>query len=966
MNKTKLRFAPLVAALVAGAATMTASTRDAFAVGQATGRILGTVIEQQTQAPVPGALVSLTGGTGVHMKTQTQENGSYEFDAVPPGTYDMVLTYEGLKPVKRRVSVYGDQATPLNIVWSAESSNEETTVVQEERHLTNPDSPQTGQTYSMDRANQLPIARSYQAVATQIPGVTVGGGNPSVKGAGSSDNRYLVNGLDLTDPVSNTFAANFQQDSLESVSVTTGGFEAKYNALGSIIAVQTRRGTNEFHGATSVYWSPNALVDYKTFGGQTYEGNRPWNYSSKKPEQGALELNVTAQGPIVKDHLFFNVGLQYGRSTSVQPAGAPTFLQSPSRVFTSIYPLVGVTFVPLDAHRFHAEFFGDPTSIDYADNATTAANSSTPYSQRFQGQGGYRGTLEWAWLAGKHVSTKVLVGYDQHKIESGPQGVQGIDAKDLTNGIAYSFAKPSHLNRDDSTTWNNLGDVHALTYRRRLQLDASITATGEAAGHHEAEFGVTTSFVQENEIDSQPGGNGGPNSKTSYGIAYTDQGGGPLDTGLCDLDPRINPASAAGNYTGNGCFRRTISRSNATFQSGNTFGVYLQDRYKPVKWLTLLPGIRWDSGTMRASDSTVSQTADGFGPRMSALGDLTGDGKTVLQASYGRTTQLPTLAGVLTYDQSRRNYQVIESYNSDTRRFEQAQTAGGADGTRLNFTRKAATSDELLLSFRRELTEGVLARVDYTYRYLRRQNESPEINAILDPTGTRVQGWVNGVPTRITESGFTARSVSQYSGVDFILEARTKNVEIQGGYTLSQSWGIAGSGAFDNPRFADFYQSYQSGVDTRHAVKSSTTVAFLDGFSLGLIVNWRSGVALSKAYPSADQASTIRRAPSGYDPGAYYNTGTSNPGQLGTYSDIRSWATFRSPDTFTANLLLAYDFEKLLKQHLIANVSVTNVLALQSATSVNGTETTPGSNQYGLAAGRQGFRSVQLGLRYEF
>lgn len=965
MNKTKLRFAPFVAALLAGTCTMVVSTRDAFAVGTATGRVIGTVIEQQTQSPVPGAVVTLSGGTGVHQKTQTQEDGTYEFATVPPGKYDLTLTYEGLKPIKRVVNVRADQAAPVNIVWSAESANEETMVVQEERHLTNPDSPQTGQTYSMDRTNELPMARQYQSVANQIPGVTSGGGNPSVKGAGSADNRYLVNGLDTTDPVSNTFSANYQQDALESVSVTTGGFEAKYNALGSIIAVQTRRGTNEFHGAASVYWTPRALVDYKTFGAQTFEGDKPWNYSAKKPEQGAIEANVSAQGPIIKDHLFFNVGLQYGRSTSVQPAGAPRFVQAPSRVFTSIYPLGGLTFVPVDAHRFHVEFFGDPTTIDYADNSSASANSSTPYSQRFQNQGGYRATAEWSWLASKHVSTKVLVGYQQTRIEGGSQGVQGIDSKDLINGVPYNFQRAQHINADDSTSWFN-NAAYFETFRRRMQIEGSITATFDAAGHHEAEYGVQTSIVQQNEIDSQTGGSSKKGDNTGFGIGYTDRGGGPLDSGLCDMDPGLNPAVSSGTYTGAGCFQRTISRSQASYQSGNTFGSYIQDRYKPVKWLTLLPGVRWDIGTMRASNSTVSQSASGWGPRMSVLADLTGDGKTVLQASYGRTTQLPTLAGVLTYDQARRNFAVVEQYNANSRRFEFLQTQGGADGTRINTNSHAATNDELLLSARREVTDGVLARIDYTYRYLRRQYESPEINGIMDPTGTRLVGFVNGIPTRIYDAGFTASSVSQYSGVDLILEAKAKDFEVQGGYTLSQSWGNAGSGAFDNPRFADFYQSYQSGVDTRHAIKTSTNYHLLGGFVIGLVVNWRSGVAQSKSYSSSDGASTIRRAPAGYDPGAYYNTGTSNPGQLGTYSDIRSWTSFRSPDLFTANLMLTYDFEKILKQHLIANASVSNVLALYPAGAIASAEGAPGTTQFGLASGRQSLRSVQLGLRYEF
>lgn len=966
MNRTaKLRIAPIIAALVAGATSLVATTRDAYAVGQAEGRVTGTVIEAQTQAPVPGAKITLYGGSGVKKSTQTDEEGAFEIGAVPPGTYELVVSYEGMKPIKRRVVVNPDAATPVNIVWSAEATEEETTVVEEERRLTNPDSPQTGMIMSMDRQNRMPMARQYQSVAAQVPGVTVGGGNPNVKGARSSSNRYLVNGLDLTDPVTNTFSANFQQDALETVEVRTGGFEAKYNALGSIIAVQSRRGTNKYRVTSSAYWAPSFLVDYETYGPQVYDGNKPWDYSKERPVQGRYEVNLNSQGPIIKDRLFYNVGIQYLRSNAAQPAGPPRFVQAPPRVFTAYYLTAGLTFVPVDVHRIHAEVFADPTTIDYENNDGPSANASTPYSQAGRTQGGHRATIEWSWQANKHVSTKVLFGYNQTGLNVGPQGLRGIDPADLINGVPYNFNRPAHSNGDDGTVWFNTG-AHDVTTRRRYQLDASVTATGELAGRHEAEFGVQTAFIEQRRAVSFTGGTSGPDDITGFGVSYSDRGGGPLDRGLCDLDAYINPGVVDGNYTGEGCFQRTIGRSYAAHQSGNIFGVYIQDRYKPRKWLTILPGLRWDTGTVRATNSEVSVTANGFGPRLSIITDLTNDSKTIAQISYGRMTEMPTLGGVSAYDTARRNLTTIEQYNPETRRFEFFATAGGPQGARIRFDRVAASADEILLSLRRELAKGVLGRIDYTYRHLRRQFEGEEVNAIMDPTGTRTIGFVNGIPTRVTLYGFNPRSTASYSGVDFILETSSEHLELQGGYTLSQSWGTAASYPFDNPRMEPFYHSYQSGIDTRHQIKTATTYRFLDGFTLGLIVNWRSGVALAKAYPTAETGYTVRRAPMGYEPGVYYNTGTGNPGQLGTYSDIRSWTTFRSPDLFTVNVMLSYDFFKLIKQHVEAQLQVTNVLALQSAVGVNGSEGNPNTTQFGLASGRQGFRTITLGARYEF
>jgi hypothetical protein len=939
---------------------------DAYAIGQATGRVNGTVIEGQTQAAVPGATITISGGSGVMKRGQTTDDGSFEIGAIPPGVYDLVVTYEGLKPVRRRVVVNPDATTPVSIVWTAEAAAEETTVVEEERHLTNPDSPQTGQIYSTDRTNQLPLQRAYSAISTQVPGVTQGGQNPNVKGARLDNNRLLVNGLDITDPVTNRATAQFQMDALESVQLTTGGFEAKYNALGSITAVQTRRGTNQFHGSAAAYWAPTELVGYDTYGAQVYDGSKPWDYNAQRPTQGRWELNLNAQGPILKDHLFFNVGIRYERANAVQPAGPPRFVQAPSSVSESFYVLGGVTFVPVDAHRIHVEGFIDPQSIDYDGNTGASANSTHPYSQTGRYAGGRRGTVEWAWQANKSVATKIMVGANEADVETGPQGLRGIAASDLEGGVPYNFQRPAHTNSDDGTLWNNINTSHNRLRRRRFQLDASVTATGEAAGHHEIEFGVQSAFIEQRGQITYPGGTSGPDDPSGYGIAYTDRGGGPLTTGLCDMDPYVNPGALAGSYTGNGCYRRAYSRSFVSHTSGNTFGVYLQDRYKPRRWLTILPGLRWDTGTVRVTDSDVAFTAYGFGPRLSAIADLTGDQKTIAQVSYGRMTEMPSMSGVVFFDQTRRALTTVEQYNPNTRQFEYLQTTGGPQGARLSFDHTAASADEILLSGRREITKGLLARTDYTYRYIRREYEASEVNAIMDPTGTRTVGFVNGVPTRVLEYGYNPRSTATYSGVDFIVEARRDKLEVQGSYTLSWSWGTAGSFAFDNPRFLPFFQSYQAGIDTRHQIKSSTTYSPLPGFTIGLILNWRSGIAQAKIYPSNETGYGIRRAPVGYDPGSYYNTGTGNPNQLGTFSDVRSWTAFRSPDLLTANVMLAYDFYAILKQHFTVNLQINNILAIDTATAVNGNEGAPNTNQFGLAQTRQGFRSFTMGARYEF
>jgi hypothetical protein len=64
--------------------------------------------------------------------------------------------------------------------------------------------------------------------------------------------------------------------------------------------------------------------------------------------------------------------------------------------------------------------------------------------------------------------------------------------------------------------------------------------------------------------------------------------------------------------------------------------------------------------------------------------------------------------------------------------------------------------------------------------------------------------------------------------------------------------------------------------------------------------------------------------------------------------------------------MLTYDFDPLIHQHLILNLQINNVLALQTPTGISSTEGAPNTNTFGLANARQDFRTLTLGARYEF
>src|SRR5687767_8233444 len=63
--------------------------KAAYAVGEQSGRVKGTVIEAQTQAPVPGAQVKITGKNliGNARIVTTGDDGTFQVYELPPGPY---------------------------------------------------------------------------------------------------------------------------------------------------------------------------------------------------------------------------------------------------------------------------------------------------------------------------------------------------------------------------------------------------------------------------------------------------------------------------------------------------------------------------------------------------------------------------------------------------------------------------------------------------------------------------------------------------------------------------------------------------------------------------------------------------------------------------------------------------------------------------------------------------------------
>lgn len=337
-----------------------------------TGGIEGTVTDP-SGAAVPGAHLTLTGANLVGSKeADTDAKGYYHFTNVPPGTYDIKATATGFQNLDRgNLSVNVGQLPTVNLQLQIGTSTS-TVEVTGAAPLVDTSSTQNITDLSNTMLQNTPHGISYQSVIQFAPMArneplmgytnlmgTAGGGHGqgmggtggslpgsegnglsygySIGGGSDSENQYLINGQDTEELSGGYSNANLPFEFIDSISMKTSGIEAEYGgALGGVVNVITKSGSNNFHGAF-----------FMTYGGSSIDANNNNIFPQYNPlssgVSGAFDPNLqlyeprkdhftTAQpgfslgGPIVKDRLWFFAGFapEYSSIAKTVNFDAPT------------------------------------------------------------------------------------------------------------------------------------------------------------------------------------------------------------------------------------------------------------------------------------------------------------------------------------------------------------------------------------------------------------------------------------------------------------------------------------------------------------------------------------------------------------------------------------------------------------------------------------------------------------------
>jgi len=362
--------------------------RIAFAIGllasdalgqstsQANGTIQGVVFTADAdggRSVVPAAKISLDGP--VHVEVQTDNEGMFACNAVPPGSYRISAKATGLAATQN-VVVTAATVSEIALEMKIQAATESTTVTASAEPADTKEPSGTGTVGESAVRNMPNIDEQFQSLLPLIPGVVRGpNGLINMKGARTSQNGSLVNSADVTDPATGTTAINIPIDVVSSIHVLSTPYDPEYGKFtGAVSNVETRPGDfNKFRVSVQ-----NLLPRFRRIDGSIMG-------------IAAFSPRITFSGPLAKDHVAFTQSFEYRYERD--PVDSLPILQSWTRSenFNS-YTQLDFNISPKQTAT--ASFAIFPQRLDYYGLNTFTPQPSTPdLNER-----GYQGYLQHRYV----------------------------------------------------------------------------------------------------------------------------------------------------------------------------------------------------------------------------------------------------------------------------------------------------------------------------------------------------------------------------------------------------------------------------------------------------------------------------------------------------------------------------------------------------------------------------------------
>ena len=233
-----------------------------------TGKIKGVVKDKKTGEPLVGANILVK---GTNLGAATDINGNYFILRVPPGTYELVISYIGYRTITvKNIIVKTDLTTEVNVEMEPAEIQLEPVEITAEQKPIQKDITSTRRIISRQEMIDIP-GMEFSGDIFRIQGGVISGVIPQlltlpqgmqlqlrdesvkdihIRGGRGGDVLFLIDGMPVTHPLyGGRSVLELNVVDVSEVELLTGGFNAEYGqAQSGVVNIVTRGGSKTFTG----------------------------------------------------------------------------------------------------------------------------------------------------------------------------------------------------------------------------------------------------------------------------------------------------------------------------------------------------------------------------------------------------------------------------------------------------------------------------------------------------------------------------------------------------------------------------------------------------------------------------------------------------------------------------------------------------------------------------------------------
>jgi len=326
-----------------GVAMLFGCVNAASAQGVANAQLNGTVTDQSGGA-VAGASISVRNvSSNIAYTATSNDRGFYAIANLPPGNYELNASFTGFANYKQTgIVLEVGQVATINVGLQVASAGTKV-VVTEVAPVIEPTKTEISQVVETQQIQSLPISnRLFTDFALLTPGVATSrtslgttfteyeATQISFGGMRSFSNEITVDGADFVNTASGIQRSTPPQESVQEFRVVNNSFAAEYGrAIGGIVNIVTKGGTNDLHGSVYEYFQNDALDSRNLLQKPEPSGVVPTRLQSVQLPD-TLQQNQfggTLGGPITKDKTFFFMNYE-GKRRAESPLYPPDLVDS--------------------------------------------------------------------------------------------------------------------------------------------------------------------------------------------------------------------------------------------------------------------------------------------------------------------------------------------------------------------------------------------------------------------------------------------------------------------------------------------------------------------------------------------------------------------------------------------------------------------------------------------------------------